>query len=106
PGIRNIEWIVEVGVKQRDDGRLAVNSGASASGSAGRIEAGPEIAKGILIHALDPRFTFEDFIVAKSNELAYAASYRVADSPTVPFNPACLYGGIALRSTPRMPATA
>src|SRR5262249_25441626 len=107
PGIRNIELIVEGGVKQRDDDRLAVNPGASASGSAGRIEAGPaELAKGILIHALDPRFTFEDFIVAKSNELAYAASYRVADSPTVPFNPLFLYGGVGLGKTHLMHAIA
>ncbi len=46
--------------------------------------------------ALDPRFTFETFVVGKSNELAYAAARRVAEAETVPFNPLFLYGGVGL----------
>jgi chromosomal replication initiator protein len=53
---------------------------------------------------LDPRLTFEDFVVGKSNELAYAAAYRVADSKTVPFNPLFLYGGVGLGKTHLMHA--
>jgi len=56
--------------------------------------------------ALDPRLTFEDFVVGKSNELAYAAAYRVADSKTVPFNPLFLYGGVGLGKTHLMHAIA
>ena len=48
---------------------------------------------------LDPRFTFENFVVGKSNELAYAAARRVAESTTVPFNPLFLYGGVGLGKT-------
>jgi chromosomal replication initiator protein len=55
---------------------------------------------------LDPRLTFEDFVVGKSNELAYAAAYRVADSKTVPFNPLFLYGGVGLGKTHLMHAIA
>ena len=37
---------------------------------------------------LDPRFTFENFVVGKSNELAHAAARRVAEAgDSVPFNP-------------------
>src|SRR5690606_29012002 len=42
---------------------------------------------------LDPRFTFENFVVGKPNELAYAAARRVADSTTATYNPLFLYGG-------------
>ncbi len=55
---------------------------------------------------LDPRLTFENFVVAKPNELAYAASRRVADSTTVPFNPLFLYGGVGLGKTHLMHAIA
>lgn len=48
---------------------------------------------------LDPRFTFENFVVGKSNELAYAAARRVAEARTVPFNPLFLYGGVGLGKT-------
>src|SRR3546814_7951753 len=48
---------------------------------------------------LDPRFTFDDFVVGKSNELAYAAARRVAEAKTVPFNPLFLYGGVGLGKT-------
>ncbi|NCX70079.1 MAG: chromosomal replication initiator protein DnaA, partial [Rhodobacteraceae bacterium] len=36
---------------------------------------------------LDPRFTFDSFIVGKPNELAHAAARRVADGTSVTFNP-------------------
>ena len=55
---------------------------------------------------LDPRFTFESFIVGKPNELAYAASKRVAEGGEVTFNPLFLYGGVGLGKTHLMHATA
>ena len=55
---------------------------------------------------LDPRFTFENFVVGKTNELAYAAARRVSESPTVPFNPLYLYGGVGLGKTHLMHAIA
>ncbi|HKT16858.1 MAG TPA: chromosomal replication initiator protein DnaA [Stellaceae bacterium] len=60
---------------------------------------------------LDPRFTFENFIVGKPNELAHAASRRVAEAQvgpnrSVPFNPLFLYGGVGLGKTHLMHAIA
>ena len=56
--------------------------------------------------SLDPRFTFDKFIVGKPNELAYAAARRVAEAEAVPFNPLFLYGGVGLGKTHLMHAIA
>jgi chromosomal replication initiator protein len=56
--------------------------------------------------ALDSRFTFDNFVVGKPNELAYAAARRVAESKSVQFNPLFLYGGVGLGKTHLMHAIA
>jgi len=55
---------------------------------------------------LDKRYTFEEFVVGKPNEFAYAAAQRVADSDRVSFNPLFLYGGVGLGKTHLMHAIA
>ncbi|MGN7678961.1 MAG: chromosomal replication initiator protein DnaA [Anaplasma sp.] len=57
---------------------------------------------------LDPRFTFDNFVVGKPNELAFAAARRVAESlaPIPGSNPLFLYGGVGLGKTHLMHAIA
>lgn len=55
---------------------------------------------------LDPRFTFDQFVVGKPNELAHAAARRIAESAHVPFNPLYLHGGVGLGKTHLMHAIA
>ncbi|MGD8373737.1 MAG: chromosomal replication initiator protein DnaA [Candidatus Woesebacteria bacterium] len=49
--------------------------------------------------SLNPRYTFETFIVGSSNELAYTACQAVANSPGTKYNPLFLYGGVGLGKT-------
>jgi chromosomal replication initiator protein len=56
---------------------------------------------------IDPRFTFDAFVVGKPNEFAYACARRVAEQPSSPgFNPLFLYGGVGLGKTHLMHAMA
>ena len=56
---------------------------------------------------IDPRFTFDAFVVGKPNEFAYACARRVAEQPSSPgFNPLFLYGGVGLGKTHLMHAIA
>jgi len=53
---------------------------------------------------LNPRYTFDNFIVGSSNDLAYTASRAVAENPGVKYNPIYLYGGVGLGKTHLMQA--
>ena len=70
------------------------------------ITSGVPAASTLQSAPLDPRFTFDGFIVGKPNELAHAAARRVADSCDATFNPVFLYGGVGLGKTHLMHAIA
>jgi chromosomal replication initiator protein len=48
---------------------------------------------------LNPRYTFDNFIVGSSNDLAYATGQAVAANPGVKYNPLYIYGGVGLGKT-------
>ena len=48
---------------------------------------------------LNPSLTFENFVIGKANQLAFAAATQVAELPGVSYNPLFLYGGVGLGKT-------
>ncbi len=86
--------------------RPALAGKAAARPAAIREPGVPDAERDTLSAPLDPRFTFDRFVVGKPNEFAYAAAQRVGEAGAVPFNPLFLYSGVGLGKTHLMHAIA
>ncbi|MDH0646358.1 chromosomal replication initiator protein DnaA [Pseudomonas sp. GD03858] len=79
---------------------------AAMPATTGRTEQRTVQVEGALKHTsyLNRTFTFETFVEGKSNQLARAAAWQVADNPKHGYNPLFLYGGVGLGKTHLMHA--
>ncbi|EFG85067.1 chromosomal replication initiator protein DnaA [Novacetimonas hansenii] len=115
PAIRRVELQVARGPSPAVDGDAsAAESGAPSAATPPAMPVMDAVVveeprtaevRSDLAAPLDPRFTFDTFVVGKPNEFAYACARRVAERPSSPgFNPLFLYGGVGLGKTHLMHA--
>lgn len=92
---------------QTEPSRASFDSmaGATPSAAPARAERNVQVEGGLKHTSyLNRTFTFDNFVEGKSNQLARAAAWQVADNPKHGYNPLFLYGGVGLGKTHLMHA--
>jgi len=106
PGLRRIDITVARAPDQAGASDGPSNPVGSGGGNGVTPNGRGTGGTGLQSAPLDPRFTFDSFVVGKPNELAHAAARRVAETDDISFNPVFLYGGVGLGKTHLMHAIA
>jgi len=94
-----MEVVIDVGT--RGAGTVVLTPGNGAAPQEAPAMTRSEFLSGA---RLNPDFSFESFVQGKSNQLARAGAFQVAENPGVSYNPLFLYGGVGLGKTHLMHA--
>jgi len=98
-GSELMEVVIDVGT--RGAGTVVLRPGNGAAPQEAPAMTRSEFLSGA---RLNPDFSFESFVEGKSNQLARAGAFQVAENPGVSYNPLFLYGGVGLGKTHLMHA--
>ena len=87
----NLEFVVS-GVPERDEMGNELPADESFSEPARKTTLPQQ-------RTINPRYTFDNYVIGSNNRLAHAASMAVADNPATAYNPLFIYGGVGLGKT-------
>ncbi|MDD2921007.1 MAG: DnaA/Hda family protein, partial [Anaerolineales bacterium] len=94
-GTLNSSVSVDFVVSQSEDAELRVETDSAAPSNEAALSEDPKPRH----VTLNPRYTFDTYVVGSGNRLAHAACQAVAEKPARAYNPLFLYGGVGLGKT-------